>query len=432
MKPAIAILILLFIICFHSYSQKINDPEEIFDEGRYFFNRKDYEEAAYYFKLLVDKKPNNAHFNYRLGECFLNIPGQEHKAIPYLEVASGNIVSKKRYDKDSNTETKAPLHAIYYLGNAYRMNNQLADALSAYNKFTNSIYYWGNYNDEIVINEIKSCERAKIIQDAPVSIVEEILNESINTNAIETNPVVSGNDSSLIFIRKLKFYDAIFYCVRKNGSWSEPVNINPQLGSDGEFYPSALSYEGKEMYLIKKLENECDIYYSRLNGNKWSKVRKLNHNINSAKDETFASISQDGKNLYFSSNKRGSRKTDIFLTEKNNDGKWSKPKKMKKVINTLEDETNPCITNNGNTLFFCSKGHYNMGGYDIFYSNKVKGKWSEPINIGYPINTTRDDLFYYPVKAGKIIYISRSEENDDFNIYRIIVNSNLVHLNSTK
>jgi len=214
---------------------------EAFEDAEYFFSREEYEEAAFFYRQLTAQYPDHANFNFKLGECYLNIPGSEVLSIPYLEKAVNNTVERKKYKGKDFTETKAPLHAYFYLGNAYRINNQLSKALEVYDIFINSPYYFGNYNIAIVENEIAACERAKIIQDNPISMQMEALDSSINTAASELYPVVSSDDQAIAFIRRLQFYDAIYFSIRQAGSWSEPVNLNAVIGSDGDFYPACIS-----------------------------------------------------------------------------------------------------------------------------------------------------------------------------------------------
>ncbi len=430
MKLLITVSILIQCTLSVSLAQPNADPHENFDEGEYFYKRGDYQEAVYFYLQLLNKFPDNANYNFKIGECYLKIPGKETYAIPYLEQAVKNITTKKDYKGKSFDEDKAPLHAYFYLGNAYRINNQLNKALSEYNTFTNSPYYYGNYNQEIVENEIKSCERAKIIQDSPVKYKRELLPADINTSETELDPVVSNDENSLVFIRKLKFYDAVFFTVKVDGKWAEPVNISPQIGSDGDFYPTSLSSDGKELYLVKRDNSNNDLYVSRLDSGIWSKVEKLGRHINSGSNETHASISEDGTELYFTSDRKGRKGFDIYVSKREKNGEWGRAKNLGKTINTDYDEATPFITNNGKTLFFSSKGHYNMGGYDIFYSNRNGKEWSNPINLGYPINDTGDNLFFDPVNAGAVGYMSRVDEeasgNDD--IYRYEILSNLMHL----
>ncbi|MBN2213310.1 MAG: PD40 domain-containing protein [Bacteroidales bacterium] len=403
------------------------DYREFFNEGEYFFNRGEYQEALYYYLKLMNYQPDNASYNFKIGECYLNIQGKETMAVPYFEKAVKNITDKKEYKKRSFDETRAPLHAYFYLGNAYRINNQLDKALEAYNTFVLSPFYAGNYNATIVENEIKSCERAKIIEDNPVIFTEIPLPDNINTSASELYPVVSGDERKLVFIRRLKFYDALYYSTFEVDGWSDPINITPYIGSDGEFYPTSLSADGNELYLVRRSEQGSDIYLSFYKNDQWSKAIKLGRNINSSGNENAAAISDDGRLLFVSSDRSCSKGGfDLYVSKKDERGNWGKLKNLGKIINTPFDEGSPVSIKNGSVLFFSSKGHFNMGGFDIFYSMLENKKWTTPVNLGSPINNTGDNLFYYPIGNGKTGYISKfGADGGSEDICRLEIRSNL-------
>lgn len=389
------------------FGQSHPASQDDFNEGQFFFSHGDYNEAVYFYLRLVHDDSLNANFNFKVGECYLNIAGKEPQAVPYFERSVQKLVPKKKYSKRDFNERNAPLHALYYLGNAYRMSDQLNKALDCYNKFMGSPYFWGNYNQDIVEQEIKSCEQAKIIQDAPLDMDKIHLPKTINSDYIEEMPVVSGDGNSLVFLRHLKFYNAVFYSVKISGEWSEAVNINPQIVSDGEFYATGLSFDGTQMLLIKSDPENSDIYISNLKDNFWSKAAILGNKINSIGNESFASFGPDGKSIYLSSDRSGGKGGyDIYVSDLTSSGEWGRPKNLGKVINTEFDEQNPIVCNNGQILIFSSKGHYSMGGYDIFYSLLKDGKWTAPINIGYPINDTRDNLLFYPTQQCREGYMA--------------------------
>jgi tetratricopeptide (TPR) repeat protein len=400
-------IILVSISPFSVFAQFTSEVTEQFNEGEYFLNRSDYKEAAFYFRKIVDRYPDNAHFNFKLGECYLNMAGSEALAIPCLEKAVKHIEAKQKYKQKDIAETHAPLHAYFYLGNAYRMGNRLDDAMKAYSTFINSPFYYGNYNVTIVENEIKSCERAKIIQDNPVNISQDLLDTIINTEADEMNPVISQDENTLLFVRRLKFYDAIFLSTRTGNQWSQPVNLNPLIRSDGDMFPSCLSSDGNELYLVKTNGTRKEIWVATRQNTTWTPAVRLNNYINTSAGETSPSISSDGKTLYFVSNRKGGLGgTDIYYSRKENQG-WGKARNLGKMINTAFDEESPCIINNDSLLYFSSKGHFSMGGYDIFSTSIAGGKWSDPVNIGYPLNNTSDNTSYKAAQGGKAGYYSR-------------------------
>ena len=418
-------ILILASFAFFLASVTAQSKEEIieyFDEAEYFFNRDDFEEAAYYYKKVLQGYPENANFNFKLGSCYLNIPGSEYMAVPYLEKAVERTVEKNKYKPKSFEEKNAPLHAYFYLGNAYRITNQLDKALNSYNTFINSPYYYGNYNENIVESEIKACERAKIIQDSPVNLSEERLPDPLNSDAFELYPVVSLDQKTIVFIRKLKFYDAILLCRLEDDQWSQPLNLNPLVGSDGDFYPACLSPDGKELYLVRTHSGNGDLYVSFYRNNTWTKAEKLGGNINTGANEASACISADGQTLYFSSDRgTGKRGLDIYTAKRIAENQWGKAKNAGKSINTIFDENSPCLVNQDKTLYFSSKGHYSMGGFDLFYVHRDGKKWSAPINAGYPVNNTGDNNNMVVLEGGKIIYLSKidTKSNTGADLYKI-------------
>ena len=407
--------------------------KEIYKEGEEYFQAEDYKEAVYYFLQLEQKGNINANIKYKIGVCYLNTPGEEAKAIAYFEEASKQISLK--YKTNSIEEKKAPLHVLFYLGNAYRVNNQLSKALDAYDRFVNHPGYEGNYNLSIVSTEIKACERAKIIQDSPVEVKWTNLGIPVNSPSSETHPVISGDETVLVYLTNLKFYNAVYFTRKSGNTWLPPENINPQILSDGEFYPTALSYDGKDLYLIKKSPKNSDIYLSHYVNNQWTTAKPLNKNINSSSDENSCTITKDGTTMYFTSNRSGSRGFDIYKSVKDDKGEWGKAENLGKTINTKDDEATPSISPDGKTLYFSSEGHYNMGGFDIFYSTLEKdGKWSVPANIGYPINTTNDNIGFQSIGEGNVGYISRiaPEGFGKEDIYKVEIRGKFIQKDSAE
>ncbi|NJM16204.1 MAG: hypothetical protein HC896_13250 [Bacteroidales bacterium] len=287
MKQIAISLLVLMSYSLHGQKAFVSEKEELFNDGEFFFWAEDYQEAVYYYLQLLKLEPDNANFNFKAGECFLNIENKEILAIPYLKKATESVTLK--YKRKAIDEKSAPLHAWFYLGNVYRINNQLDLALSAYNTFVNSDGYYGNYNLEIVDNEIEAVERAKIIKDDPIKIVMQNLGNHVNSSVSDFNPAVSGDEKHLVFITSLKFYDGIFYSVKDhNGNWIVPRNINFDIGSDGDLYPCYLDFDGKTMLLIKQNQYEKDIYVSMRHGDYWGKAIPLNGKINSRKNEAHA------------------------------------------------------------------------------------------------------------------------------------------------
>jgi hypothetical protein len=313
---------------------------------------------------------------------------------------------------------------LYYLGNAYRIDNQINKALAVYNKFRNHPFFEGHYNEDMVDTEIEACERAKVVQNNPINAKFTNLGSIINNAQSNRNPVVNKDETLLIYLSGLKFYDAVMMSKKVNGLWTEPENISPQVGSDGDCAPVCLSEDGTELYLVKTIKKKnTDIYVSKWSDGKWGLMTPLNKNINTGGREDHASISADGKTLYFCSDRRGGEGgLDIYKSEKQSNGDWGPAVNLGKPVNSELDETTPFICEDGKTLYYSSKGLLNMGGYDIF-STQLTGanKWGSPANVGYPINTTGENIFFCPIKNGEIGYtaIVRPDGFGKEDIYRV-------------
>mgnify|MGYP006284430913 CR=1 FL=1 len=419
MFKRILILIPLFLLLLpaNSNAQETYELEEQFLDADSWYYYEDFREALPLFMKVLDAEPENYNVNYKIGICYLNIPGQKEKSIPYLEKAIEGTTS--RYRENVFSEKEAPIDAYFYLGNAYLINNDFSKAKKSYETFRDEIeknkgilnLNKEEYNKEYLAKQIKSCEIAEKERNNPQSFVASNLGNPINTRFSELTPVISGDGKSLVFTAQLQFYDAIFYVKKnENGEWGFPINLMGQLAVDDNTHPTSLSYDGTKMYLYRDDNFDGNLYVSELKEDgMWSKVRKLGENINTKYWESHAAISPDGKKLYFTSNREGGYgDLDIYVSEKTAEGKWGPPKNLGNVINTQWNENTPFLVNNGKTLYFSSEGHHSMGGYDIFVSNlNLNRTWTEPYNVGYPVNTTDDNLFFTPTWDGKSGYYAQ-------------------------
>lgn len=426
MKNFLLVVLITVISANRLFPQNENALKEAFADAEYYVLFEDYNEALSLYLNIYKNGIDNAYIKHRIGECYLQIPGQKEKSIPFLEEACTDLSNSVK--EGSFKETKAPYRTLFYLACAYQTNNQLDKAIETFKKFEELVSTQKNYNIDYVYKQIQSCEAARQLISNPVIVKETNIGELINNEFPNIRPVVSSDEKSMIFLSKLKFYDAVFYTTKEGNNWTAPINITPDLGSEGDFYTCFLSADGKTLVLYKIDNFNSDIYISRLGNGKWSVPEKLNKHVNSKFHETFASLSNDGKTIYFVSDRKGGfGGTDIYkceFDEKTND--WGEAVNLGNEINTPLNEQSPVICNNNKTLYFSSQGHYNMGGFDIFYTNNIeKNIWSTPVNAGYPINSTDDDLFFYPVGDGKNAYTSKYDQNGfgHEDIFKLEINS---------
>ncbi|MGM0497663.1 MAG: tetratricopeptide repeat protein [Bacteroidota bacterium] len=404
MRLQLLLFFLLFIpfICFSQSQRKL---KRTFVDAEYHLLYEEYEDALPLFEELYESGKKTANINYRLGQCYLHIEGEKEKAVSYLEEAADNTTGE--YDVGHFDEDKAPEKVFYYLGVAYRTNNHIDKAIKTFKTYKDKVQD-DQEELKLVDAEIEACSTALELKERPTNMFEKNMGKRINSSNAELYPVVSGDQTKMVFVRKLKFYDAIFFSKKVDGKWSSAKNVSLEFESPRPLRPVHLSYDGETLYLIRNDNNEYNIYISKFSKNRWSPVEPLSDKINSDAYEMYASTTKDGNILYFTSNRDGGYGgSDIYKSVKDENGEWSEPENLGSTINTPFDEAAPFITENREKLFFSSKGHNNMGGYDIFYSEKKNNNWSKPVNMGYPINTTDDDKFFFPVKNGKIAYFPK-------------------------
>ncbi len=367
-----------------------------FSDAEYYFQYGDYREALALYSQAQRIEPANHNINYRIGFCLLNIPGQKEKALAYLEYASNKI--SDTYQEGSYKETSAPPIIWLYLGDAYRIKIELEKAIIAYNTFKAQLDVKDVYNHDFVDQQIKACEKAKFFLAKPVKTTLDILEFEFPNLELAYAPIVSEDESSLFFTQHKKFYEALYWSKKVEGKWTTPISLNIPVGLDGEISISSCSADGKEIFIFSNDHGNGEIFYSKFNGKEWSKATKLNKNINTPYWETNASISKDGKTLYFSSNRKGGfGGIDIYKSELDSKGEWGPAQNAGSSINTPYNEEAPYFCEDKGMLFFASQGHENMGGYDIFFSKVSSEGYSSPINLGYPMNSTDDDLFFSPL-----------------------------------
>lgn len=409
------IILLLVLIAFSTLFAQEDNEKEIFLDGEYFMMYKEFKDALPFYLQLIGKYPENANLNYRLGLCYLNINGEKDKAIPYLKKALNNLTN--RYKEGDFREEGAPYDTYFFLANAYQINNEVTKAQRTYDKYLAFLDPGDTLNITFVKKQIESCKNVKKLKQNRVYFSAYNLGQTINNSYANYYPQISKNGNTLVYMTKLKFYDAILHSKKVDGKWTIPVDLSPQIKSDGDLYTSSLSSDGLTLYLTKNDNFNSDIYVSYFKNTSWTEAVKLNANINTKYWESHASESPDGSTLYFSSSRlKGYGGLDIYKSQKDPEtGEWDKAVNLGPVVNTLFNEDCPFLTQDGNKLYFSSQGHETIGGFDIFYTEKTDiNNWTKPVNIGYPINSTDNDIFYLPYGNGTGAYYSMFGKEDGF------------------
>ncbi|HSZ25009.1 MAG TPA: OmpA family protein [Cytophagaceae bacterium] len=371
--------------------------EKAIKKGDSYFNSGNFFSAAESYEDAIRLKKDNPYSHFRLANCYIAI-SKPSKALEY----ANNAVK---------LSPKPTSEMFYTLGYALQLDLQFDKAIEYYRKSD-----VGGTNRKMTSKLIKECEFGKQYKANPVDAKITNAGPIVNTEHNEYLPYITADRSKLFFTSRRpgstggkKMEDGllpedIYFCYNKGGAWDTPQNIS-SLNTDGHDACVGISEDGQTMFVYKGT-NGGDLYMSELKGKNWAKPEPLS--FNTIGFESTASLSPDGKTLYFvyASSAEGNR--DIYTCSRTLGGNWSKPRRLE--INTEFDEDSPFIHPDGKTLYFSSKGHSTMGGYDIFKCTKTSGGWSTPENLGYPINTPGDEIYFVLSADGKVGFYSSDKE----------------------
>ncbi|MEI6048557.1 MAG: hypothetical protein WCS03_06630 [Bacteroidota bacterium] len=390
-------------------SQPSSEMKKIFAQAESYYLFEDYELANQLYILL--ETPDNLNIKYKIGVCYLNIPGEKEKSIPYLEAA----ILTSSYDSktESFIEMRAPVDAYFYLAKAYMTNNELEKGLITFLTFKNITRdtKLEMKNLDYINQEIQACKNAIQFKKNPVFLNKRTMGSDFSQGSINEKPAVSFDGNTIVYTERRGLVNDILFSRKENDIWQPPREITSEIKAGNDCSSCSLNSDGTELYLYKTGNFDGDIYSSNYINGIWSPIKRLNKNINTKYYESHASISSDGKKLYFTSNRKGGvGNLDIYVSEKDGNGNWGPAVNLGSAVNTPFNEDTPFITQNDSALYFCSEGHNSMGGFDNFKSIKVGPDWKTPSNLGFPINSTDDDNFFQPVNNGLNGYYSMTTD----------------------
>jgi outer membrane protein OmpA-like peptidoglycan-associated protein/tetratricopeptide (TPR) repeat protein len=410
--------LLLFCIIIHFFipasGQFEKNFKRLFTDAQYYLITEDYEDALKCYQKLLYLDPGNCNVQYLTGTCFLNIPGMKKMAIKPLEASTMHITQK--YRDGSYREKDAPFETIYYLARAYHINYEFDKAIDHYVEYRNNMYFKDFAAVEYVNRQIEACELAKEMIRKPLNVqFVKLEGYPVDYSKPNYRGLVSEDQTMMLFMSDKPYKNSIHMTQNFDGTWSQERLINKELGDIRDCQTASLSADGKTLLLVKSDPFNADIYISYFKNGHWSEIQKLPKHINTVYYESHAYLSADGNQLYFTSNRKGGYGAlDIYVSEKNGDNDWDSPENLGSVINTPYNEETPFLTEDGSMLFFSSQGHITMGGYDIFVSERLPdGSWSEPANVGYPINGPDDETFYVPVNNGQSALFAMTGRDGD-------------------
>lgn len=389
---------------------------EMEDEAYDHLNNFEFAKAYESFEKLTKLYPKEIDYQFKLGISAIHYNEKKEKAI---EIFQELMKKNKTYETE------------YYLARAYHANYKFDEALKVLQPLVTTLTESKKKEDKALLEDVKiiinNCTNGKdLVQNMLNSDVKNV-GKPVNTNEIEAVPIITADESMLIYTYQGRkslggkmneamepdpggVYNTDIYMTTRMGdsAWQTPVPIKA-LNTKANDAAIAISPDGLTLFtFLSSNVNEGDIYVSKLNGTEFSKPVPLNKNINHPDYwEGSCSISADGKRLYFASERPtgsfGGR--DLWMSEWVNDD-WGPAVNLGPKVNSKYDEDAPFIHPDGVTLFFSSKGHNSIGDYDIMYCTLQDSGWSEPKNMGIPLNTTEDDRYYVINSKGTVGYFS--------------------------
>ena len=392
------LITLFFFVTSYSFSQNTKKSEKYFKKAMTCLAEYDVVNTEKYLYKSLDEDPSNYNAYAVLGDLYFDINEYNSAVVNYR---SSDSISTGNYLK-------------YKIANSYFMLGDFVNAKKNYQIYLRKAKprYKGV---SIAKTRIKNCDFAIEAMKNPVDFNPINIGEGVNTPGYEYSPVVSADGFSLIYTgvrtkhgRKVEdFYISKF----KNGVWQKGAPLIGDVNTNDNEGAHCISVDGKYLFFTSCGRAEglgsCDIYVSIKVNNKWSQSINLGRGINTASWDAHPTISPDGTTLIFSSTRADGKGNKDLWMSKYRSGRWGLPKNLT-MLNTKGNEVTPFLHADGKTLYFSSDGLPGMGGTDFFvsYFDDNINKWGEPINLGYSINSSRDEYSLTVARDGKTAYFS--------------------------
>ncbi len=424
------LFVALTLVMYWAQAQDLTKQDEkTFEKAYGLFLDDSFSEALILFDTLVQKHPENFDLNYYLGACYLNTRYSKDKAIPYLKKAL------------TVGEDKIPDVVHKDLGDLYHLTYNFKKAISHFNRYIKLAP-----NDDIFIPHahrmLITCANAEQLMQDTINVSIQNLGLPINSEDSEFAPYISADDSVLFFTYKQFYTDELlatienpdtlsklFVSTKQKGIWSKPKMIEISgLENESDVSIAGLSPDGEFLYINAMNGRHQDIYAGRYFNDEKLELKALPEPVNSEYWEGKVTLSAQGDFIWFTSDRLGGfGGKDIYKCERLDSNQWGEPINIGETINTPYNEDAPFLHPSGNIFYFSSNGHKSIGGYDVF-SILLSDNQVFPVeNMGFPINTTSDDMYFVLSGSGKYGYFSSAYGNKygNHDIYRIEMDMNI-------
>ncbi len=411
------ILSILLMSFFVSFSQ-VN-----FKEALSLFEDENYYIALKQFKRLYKRNKDDVKINYYMAICYLKSDGIKSKALPHL------IKVKKSGSPDT------PKDVDYYIAEAYFYKGEFDKAKEIFKSYKESNRATITTEEIRDINrKMEYCDNAKELMKNPKNVKFINMGTNLNSKWSEIDPYITDDGQQLVYTSNKKYISDFMELV-SNAYWTYPEYINgsewhkmksfgKRVNTESNEIVVGMSHDGKKVFInVRDVIYSDDIFITSKERKRYTELEDLTKTVNSKYVENGACFSPNEDTLYFSSDRPGGYGgLDIYISVKLPDGTWGLPMNLGPEINTKYDDDYPNLSYDGKKLYYASKGHNSMGGYDVFVSERKGGKWQKPKNLGYPINDTYDNKVVAFTQYPRYAYISKSFEDGEgySDIYKMI------------
>lgn len=360
------------------------------------FRHEDFAKAAELYMELTAFDTANVEFNYNLGISFFNT-GAMARSIPYFEF----VRTHRNGAEYENTD--------YFLGKAYHSQHRFEKAIFEYETFLKDVVSKSGTETELareIAKNLRNCEVGKTLAANPVNCIIKNLYDKINTAGQDQYPVISPDGKYLYFSGKnhehedvhadsKELHDPgdIFTAMNFNGRYSRPSVVSLNLHSEYMDAPTHITADGNLLFFLTVTPDKAqDIYVSEKINQSWIKPKRMGVPFNTEGNETGFSMNADQNIAVFSSDRSGGYGgQDLYISFKDEYGKWGPAINMGAGVNSPFNEEAPSISPDGRIIYFSCDGMNSIGGYDLFKTRFRDSVWAQPENLGFPINSAADD-----------------------------------------
>lgn len=392
---------------FAQLSSKNKKAIELYTEADNYRVRGQFMQALDLVQQAISKDKNFVEAWYRQGLIYANMKDVPH-AISSFEKAL-TLTSDPKKQK-----------VIWFdLGDCYLMSGDYAKAITVLKQYI-QVENQNKQKSDRASMMVRNAEFALASMKEDSGYRIRPLSDTVNCFPMQYFPVLTADESSLIFTRRLgnggeHDEDLVIAHKDTHGRWTRPESLSKNINSFLNEGTCTISADGRKLIFTSCVGRQgfgsCDLFESVRIGNEWTAPKNLGPTVNSGDWESQPTLSADGRTLYFVSDRRGGiGRRDIWMTTLDDNGNWNKAVNVGAPVNTVYDEISPFIHVNNQVLYFASNGQTGFGGYDIFYSERGGQKWTAPVNMGSPINTYQDQFSLFITADGKRGYYSHEDQ----------------------